>query len=142
MQLNPYLMFDGACEEAFTFYAKALRGQVVAMMKYSDMPPSTGSSPECSGPGMENKVMHARISVGDEVIMGSDSPPGQYQQPTGFSVALNIAEPAEAERVFHALAEGGTTTMPIAETFWAQRFGMLKDRFGIPWMINCEKPHG
>src|SRR3954452_12905364 len=140
MQLNPYLMYDGRCEEAFKFYAKALGGNIVAMLKYSDMPEEARNSPECSGPDVQNKIMHALLTIGDEVLMGSDTPAGRYEGAKGFSVSLNVPEPAAAERAFHALAEGGTTIMPIGETFWAQRFGMLTDRFGIPWMINCEKP--
>ena len=83
--------------------------------------------------------MHARLAVGDEVLMGSDSPPGQqYEVIKGISVALNVNDPAEAERVFNALAENGTIQMPIQSTFWAARFGMLTDQFGVPWMVNCE----
>ena len=82
-----------------------------------------------------------RMDIGDTVLMASDAPPDFFRPAQGFSVCLSVAEIAEAERVFHALAEGGTVKMPIAETFWAVRFGMLVDRFGTPWMVNCEKPH-
>ena len=88
-----------------------------------------------------DKIMHACLVVGDEVLMGSDAPPEHFQQPQGFSVALGVDEPAEAERIFNALADKGTVRMPIQQTFWALRFGMLVDRFGIPWMINCENEH-
>jgi PhnB protein len=84
--------------------------------------------------------MHGRLSVGDQVLMGSDPPPAQQDSMKGFSVTLSVREAAEADRIFNALAENGSIKMPIAETFWAQRFGMLVDRFGTPWMINCEKP--
>jgi PhnB protein len=84
--------------------------------------------------------MHARLVVGDTVLMGSDAPGERYEKMQGFSVALGVDEPEWAERVFNALAAGGTVTMPIQETFWAHRFGMLVDRFGTPWMVNCEKP--
>jgi PhnB protein len=88
-----------------------------------------------------DKVMHASVSIGGQmVLMGSDAPPDRYKAPQGITVSLGIAEPAEADRVFAALAEGGTVTMPIQETFWALRFGMLTDQFGIPWMVNCGKP--
>ena len=83
--------------------------------------------------------MHARLSVGDNVLMGSDAPPDRYEPMKGFTVTLGIDDPHDAERVFHALSENGTVQMPIQETFWAVRFGMLVDRFGTPWMINCEK---
>jgi PhnB protein len=86
-----------------------------------------------------SKILHARLVVGDQVLMGSDAPPDRQQKPQGFSLSISINDPAEAERVFHALVENGTVTMPFGETFWAVRFGMLVDRFGIPWMINCEK---
>lgn len=86
------------------------------------------------------KIMHASLRVGGQSLMGADTPPGSYQAPHGFSVALHIEDPAEAERVFGALAEGGKIGMPIQETFWAHKFGMLVDRFGTPWMVNCGKP--
>jgi PhnB protein len=80
------------------------------------------------------------MTLGDAVLMGSDAPPGRYEKPQGFSVALMVKQPAEAERIFNALVENGTVTMPIQETFWSPRFGMLIDQFGIPWLINCEQP--
>ena len=86
-----------------------------------------------------NKILHARLTVGDQVMMGSDAPPGRYEEPKGFSVSVQIKDPAEAERIFQALAENGKVQMPIQQTFWAARFGMLMDQFGIPWMINCEQ---
>ena len=134
MQLNPYLNFNGQCEEAFRFYEKCLGGTILAMMSHE------GSPMEGQVPAeWRNKIMHARMSVGNDLLMGSDSPPSHYQQPQGFSVTVNIAEPADAERVFRALADGGKVHMPLQETFWAKRFGTLVDRFGIPWMVNCEK---
>jgi PhnB protein len=89
---------------------------------------------------MRGKIMHARLVVGDAVLMASDAPAGRYEKMQGVSVSLNTGDPAEADRVFNALASSGTVTMPIQETFWARRFGMLTDRFGTSWMINCEKP--
>ena len=83
--------------------------------------------------------MHAKLTFGDSVLMGSDAPPNDYQTPRGISVSLHIKEPAEAERIFHALAENGKVAMPIQQTFWSVRFGMLTDQFGIPWMVNCEQ---
>jgi len=88
---------------------------------------------------MAQEILHARLMIGDKAVMGSDAPPERYENPQGFSVALGIDGPAEAERIFHVLAENGTVTMPIQQTFWAARFGMLVDRFGIPWMVNCEQ---
>jgi PhnB protein len=135
MQLNPYLVFDGRCEQAFKFYAKVLNGEIAAMI------PHEGSPAEAHVPAeWRKKIMHARLTVGDKVLMGSDAPPDRYDGGMkGFSVTLGVDEPKEAERVFNALADKGKVTMPIQETFWAHRFGMLTDQFGTPWMINCEK---
>ncbi len=137
MQLNPYLMFDGTCEEAFKFYEGALGGKIVAMMRHEGSPMESQVPAE-----WRQKIMHARLTIGDEVLMGSDCPPNQCEPMKGFSVTLSIENPTEAERLFQALSPGATVQMPIQETFWAQRFGMLVDRFGTPWMINCEKPMG
>ena len=134
MELNPYLMFNGQCEAAFKFYEQCLGGKIVAMLTHGETPMAEHVSPE-----WQDKIIHARLMVGDKVLMGSDSPPEYYEEPKGFSVSLNINEPAEAERIFNALAENGRVQMPLEETFWAARFGMVVDRFGTPWMINCEK---
>jgi PhnB protein len=134
MQMNPYLTFDGRCEAAFKFYEKVLGGKIVAMMPHEGTPAAEHVPPE-----WRNKIMHARLTIGDKVLMGSDAPAGQREEMKGFSVTLGIDDPAEAERVFHALAEKGTVRMPIQKTFWAARFGMLVDQFGTPWMINCEQ---
>jgi PhnB protein len=133
MQLVSYLNFDGNCRDAFTFYERALGGTIVTMLDHSAMPDQAAVPPE-----WRTRIMHARLSIGDAVLMGGDAPPDSYKKPAGFSVALQTKDPAEADRVFQALAAGGTVTMPIAETFWSPRFGMLTDRFGVPWMINCE----
>jgi len=135
MRLNPYLTFNGRCEAAFKFYEKCLGGKIVAMMTHAGTPAENNVPAE-----WRQKIIHARLMVGDVALMGSDAPPGHYEESKGFSVSLNIDDPPTAERVFHALAEKGTVRMPIQKTFWAQRFGMLVDQFGIPWMINCELP--
>ncbi len=134
MELNPYLNFDGQCEAAFRFYERCLGGKIVTMMNHEDSP-IADQVPASWG----KRIMHARLTVGESVLMGSDFPPEHHEQPQGFAVSLQIKQPAEAERVFRELAEGGTIRMPIQQTFWAVRFGMLVDRFGIPWMINCEQ---
>ena len=85
------------------------------------------------------KIMHARMTIGEQVLMGSDAPPDRYEAAKGFSISLTVGTPAEAERIFKALASHGTVQMPLEKTFWAARFGMLVDRFGIPWMVNCEQ---
>lgn len=135
MQFNPYLSFNGQCEEAFRFYQQVLGGEIAAMLRYGETPMSEHTPPE-----WRSKIAHARLIVGREVLMASDAPPDRYEPMKGISVTLGIDDPAEAERVFHALAAGGTVMMPIEQTFWAIRFGMLTDRFGTPWMINCEQP--
>jgi PhnB protein len=134
MQLNTYLLFSGNCEAAFKFYEKCLGGEIETMLTHEGTPAAEQVPAE-----WRPKILHARMTVGDQVLMASDAPPGRFQKPQGFSVNIGVTDPAQAERIFHALAEKGTVQMPIAETFWAARFGMLVDQFGIPWMINCEK---
>ena len=125
--LNPYLHFNGQCEEAFNFYAKVLGGEIVAMTE------------EHVPAEWRNKIIHARLIVGDKLLMASDTPPDRFDQPKGFSVTVGVDTAAEAERIFNAFAEGGTVRMPMGETFFAERFGMVADRFGTPWMVLCEK---
>ena len=134
MQLNPYLFFNGQCKTAFKFYEQCLGGKITAMMTYGESPMAEQTSPE-----QRPKVMHTHLVVGDQELMGADFPPEMFEEPKGFCVQLGIADPTEAERIFHALAENGTVKMPFEETFWAYRFGMLVDQFGIPWMINCNQ---
>jgi PhnB protein len=135
MQINAYLNFNGQCEAAFKFYEKSLGGKIEMLMTF-------GGSPMADQvpPAMRDKVMHARMSIGDQVLMGSDAPPDRFDEAKGFSVSLIVDKPADAERIFSALSEGATVQMPLQETFWAQRFGSLRDKFGIPWMVDCEKP--
>jgi PhnB protein len=134
MKLNPHLGFNGQCEAAFRFYEKCLGGTIRGLWTYAGTPAEKHVPPEWA-----NKLIHATLKVGDHLLMGADVPPGQYKQPTGFAVALHLKEPAEVERVFHALAEKGTVQMPVQKTFWSERFGMCTDQFGIPWMLNCEQ---
>jgi PhnB protein len=134
MKLNPYLFFNGQCEAAFKFYEQCLRGKIEIMMTHGDSPMAQQVPSE-----WRNKIIHARLIVGDNVLMGSDAPPEHYEQMKGFSVSLMVDDPAEAERIFSALAANGTVRMPLQKTFWAARFGMLVDQFGVPWMVNCEQ---
>jgi PhnB protein len=134
MQLNTYLNFNGNCEEAFRFYERTLGAKVECLLLHEGTPAEAHTPAE-----WRKKVLHGRIQVNGQTVMASDCPPGQYARPQGFSVTLGYREAGEAERVFGELAEGGQVQMPIQETFWAVRFGMVVDRFGIPWMINCEK---
>lgn len=133
MQMNPYLFFNGQCEEAFKFYEKCFGGKIQSISRYAGSPAEQHVPPE-----WRDKIMHVSMLVGDTPLMGSDPPPDQAQDPKGFYVSLGIKDPAEAERVFNALAEKGQVRMPLGKTFWATRFGMLVDQFGIPWMVNCE----
>jgi PhnB protein len=133
MQLTPYLTFDGSCETAFRFYERCLGGKIVAMMRYADSPMASDIPPES-----RQKIIHTTLTLGDQQLAGADAMPGHYKQPQGFSVTLNIESVAESERIFRELAENGTIQMPIQKTFWAERFGMTVDRYGTPWMINCD----
>ena len=136
MRVNAYLMFDGQCEAAFKFYAQCLGGTIESMFPYGESPAAEHVPSEHRA-----RIMHARLAVGDQVLMGSDCVPPEhpYEGSKGFSVSLNVDTPAQAERIFQALAEKRTVTMQLEQTFWAARFGMLTDQFGIPWMVNCEQ---
>jgi PhnB protein len=116
---------------------KILGGQIVMMMRYADAPAGAGA-PQTTETA--NRIMHARLQVGDRFLMGGDAPPQFASKPQGFCVSIQVDDPAKAERIFGELSEGGVVQMPIGETFWARRFGMLIDKFGTPWMVNCERP--
>ena len=133
MRLNTYLVFNGQCEAAFKFYEQCLGGKIVGMFTHAGTPAAEQVPPEWFG-----KIMHASLKVGDDLLMGYDAPPDRYKGAHGFSVNIAVEQPAEAERIFQALSENGKVHMPIAQTFWAERFGMLVDQFGVPWMVNCE----
>lgn len=133
MRVEPYLFFEGRCDEAIEFYRKALGAEVTMLMRFKDSPEPP--APGMCAPGSENKVMHAYLRVGDTMVMASD---GRCQgQPgfQGFSLSLAVPDDAAAERAFTALAEGGQVQMPLAKTFFSSRFGMVADRFGVSWMI-------
>jgi PhnB protein len=130
--LNPYLFYSGNCEAAFKYYEKVLGGKIEMMLR-SDEAPESMPAPA----GWEKKIMHARMTVNGAVLMASDSPPEHFHRPQGFSVSLSVSDPADAEKKFNALCEGGTVTMPFSKTFFSKGFGMAIDQFGIPWMVNC-----
>jgi PhnB protein len=132
LTLTPYLNFDKQCAEAFRFYQQVLGGEIVHMQTHGDSPMAAHTPPE-----WHDAVLHARLVVGDAVLMGSDMPPGVEARPHGYAVSIGVTDPAEADRIFAALSEGGRVAMPIQETFWAKRFGMFTDRYGTPWMVNC-----
>ena len=135
MTLNPCLnlSFDGQCEAAFRFYERCLDGKITFMLAWGDSPMAGGAPPEWG-----RKIAHATLVIGNTSFQGSDPAPGSYETSRGFTITLNPGE-SDVERVFAELAEGGVIRMPLQETFWAHRFGVLTDRFGIPWAINCEK---
>lgn len=134
MQLTPHLHFNGRCEEAFNFYAQCLGGEIVTMLTHAGSPMADQVPAEWG-----SKILHATLSIGDQELTGCDVPPDSYQEPQGFAVTIGLADEAEAERIFRSLAEGGTVDLPLQETFWAKRFGMVVDRYGIHWMVNCGK---
>lgn len=133
MKLNVYLTFNGTCAEAFPFYEKILGGQNMMMMKYEGSPGEEHVSAD-----WKDKVMHASMEVGGMMLMGSDSPPNYFKTPQGYHVSINLTDEAEADRIFAALSDGAEITMPMEKTFWARRFGMLTDKYGINWQVNCE----
>jgi len=132
MQVNPYLFYNGNCEAALKYYQRVLGAEIEAMLTYDGGPADMPIPPD-----YKKKIMHAKISIDDEVIMASDAPPGNFHPPQGFAVSLQVEDPADAERRFKALSEGGTVNMPFAKTFFSKGFGMCVDQFGIPWMVNC-----
>ena len=133
MQVNPYLSFKGQCEAAFKFYEQCLGGQLGAIFRYAGSPMADQVPSD-----WQDKVMHGTLTIGGQVLMGGDVAPDKYEAPKGFSLSLQIKNTAEAERIFPKLAEGGRVVLPLAKTFWAERFGMVVDRFGVPWLLNCE----
>lgn len=136
MKFNTYLTFNGNCRSAFEFYQQVLGGEITRIGTVGESPMAAQMPPE-----LQDAIIHVRWESGDQVLMGSDNLSGREEKAQGFSVAIAIDTPAEAERIFAALAAGGTISMPLGETFWAARFGMCTDRFGTPWMVNCEHSH-
>jgi PhnB protein len=133
MQVQPYLNFDGRCEEAVEFYGRVLGAEVTTLMRFKDSPEpcAAGMVP----PGTENKVMHASFRIGDTTVLASDCHSGGRPSFQGFSLSLTLPDGARAERLFAALADGGQVQMPLGKTFFASHFGMVADRFGVSWMI-------
>jgi len=131
-QLDAYLTFNGNCAEAMRFYERTLGGKIEIMMTNGESPMAAQTSPDGA-----NRIMHARLALGDRILMASDSMAGQpYDGMTGFSLSLIFPTADEAKKTFDALADGGKVTMPLQKLFWADAFGMLIDRFGTPWMVN------
>ena len=134
MKIEPYLFFDGRCEEAIEFYRRTLGAEPVMMMRFKENP-----EPSTNPPGSGEKVMHASFRVGDATILASDGNCTGRPTFNGVSLSITVSNVADAERKFAALAEGGQVQMPMAQTFFAPRFGMVADRFGVSWMIVAEK---
>ena len=137
MNVQPYLFFDGRCEEAIEFYRKTLGAEVQMLMRYSESPEP--HQPGMVAPGSENKVMHMSLRIGDSIVLGSDGRNTGKPNFQGFSLSLSVANDAEAERLFGALSAGGQVHVPLTKTFFSSRFGMLVDRFGVGWMIVVGK---
>lgn len=137
MDISPHLTFDGDCEEAFAAYARLLGGTVTFSLRYRDSPMAGDVPPEWA-----DKVVHATLSVGGATLMGSDARPDEFEPMQGFAIVLGVPDPEAARRTFDALADCGTVRLPLAETFWSAAFGVVTDRFGVTWEINCEQPAG
>lgn len=134
MQITPYLGFDGDCREAFEFYAATLGGRIEMMLTHGESPVRDQVPAK-----WHDRVMHACLVTEDAMLMGGDAPSEQFAKPQGFMVAIEIGDAARAVRIFNALAEGGSVNMPFEETFWVEKFGMVTDRYGIPWAVNGGK---
>jgi PhnB protein len=133
MRVHPYLSFNGQCEEAFRFYEKTLGGKIQEFFRYEGSPMAKDAPAEWG-----KKIMHVTMIVGDDIVSGADAPPGYFSKTEGMSLTIALKDPAEGERIFNVLAEGGTVKMKFGATFWSKGFGMVIDRWGIPWMINCD----
>lgn len=133
MQIQPYLFFEGRCEEAVEFYRGRLGAKVEMLMRYKESPDPP--PPGCIPPGSEEKVMHACLRIGDTAVMASDGTCAGQPSFEGFSLSLTAADVAEADRLFAALADGGKVKMPLGKTFFSPCFGMVADRFGVSWMV-------
>jgi PhnB protein len=133
MQFQPYLFFDGRCEEALEFYRRVLGAEVLGLMRFKDTPEP--HAPGMVPPGAENKVMHGSFRIGETTVLASDGRCEGHPNFQGFSLSLTVPTAAEAERLFTALADGGQVQMPLTKTFFSARFGMVADRFGVSWML-------
>jgi PhnB protein len=135
--IQPYLFFNGSCEQAIEFYRKALGAEVQMLMRFKDSPEP--HPPGTVPPGHENKIMHASLRIGSTVLMASDGCGTEKTNFQGFSLSLSVPNEAAADRAFAALSAGGQVRMPLTKTFWSPRFGMLEDRFGVGWMITVNQ---
>lgn len=134
MRVHPYLSFNGQCEEAFAYYEVVLGAKLDYRMTWGESPMADQVPDE-----MHNQIMHGALTLGNDHLMGAGAPPGEYERPAGTSLSVHISDASEAERTFRALAEAGSVRMPFQRTFWSAGFGMCVDRFGVPWIVNCEQ---
>ena len=132
MKVQAYVTFGGRCEEALEFYKKSLGAEVTALMRWKESPDAAMKPP----PGYEEKIMHANFSIGETQLMAADGMGGNSAEFKGMTLAIEAADDAEAKRFFAALSQGGKVSMPLMKTFWTSSFGMLNDKFGVPWMVN------
>ena len=136
MKVQAYVTFDGRCEEALEFYKKSIGAVVTGLMRWKDSQDKDMRGP----PGYEEKIMNASFRIGETELMADDGMGEKPAEFKGMTLAIEVADDAEAKRVFTALGEGGSITMPLMKTFWTSSFGMLTDKFGVPWMVNVEAP--
>ncbi|HEY7499295.1 MAG TPA: glyoxalase/bleomycin resistance/extradiol dioxygenase family protein [Vicinamibacterales bacterium] len=135
LQMTTYVNFKGDCEAAFKLYEQCLGAEPGPIFRYGGSPMEADAPPDWS-----EKIMHGSVTIGGQVLMGADIVPDRYEEPKGIQLSLQLSSVADAERIFRELSSGGRIAMPLEKTFWAERFGILTDRFGIPWLINCETP--
>ena len=134
MQVQAYITFNGRCEEALAFYKRAVGAEVTGLMRWKESPEKDMKGP----PGFEEKIMNAAFRIGDTHLMADDGMSDRASEYKGLTLAIEVADDAEAKRVFTAMGEGGKVTMPLMKTFWSSSFGMLTDKFGVPWMVNVQ----
>jgi PhnB protein len=139
MQVQPYVCFEGRCEEAIRYYQKVLGAELQFQMRFKEMPGPKDACPVT--PGTEDKIMHASLRIGESTVLVSDGRVTGKPDFQGVLLAIQLKDPAHADRVFAGLADGGQVTMPLTETFWSPRFGMVADKFGVSWMVNVAAPN-
>ncbi len=136
MKVQAYISFGGRCEEALEFYKKSIGAEVTGLMRWKDSPDAAMKPP----PGYQEKIMHAAFRIGETQLMADDGMGTQEAEFKGMNLVIEVADDEQAKRIFAALGEGGNVQMPLMKTFWTSSFGMLTDRFGVPWMVNVEAP--
>ena len=134
MKVQAYITFGGRCEEALEFYKKSIGAEITSLMRWKESPDNDMKGP----PGYEEKIMNASFRIGETELMADDGMGEAPAQFRGVTLAIEVADDAEAKRIFTALGEGGNVMMPLAKTFWTSSFGMLTDKFGVPWMVGVE----